>query len=41
MVVTLAVAAAIAIENARLHGRVSDLALFEDLVRQVIARRGG
>jgi signal transduction histidine kinase len=36
MVVALAAAAGIAIENARLHGRVADLALFED--RERIAR---
>src|SRR4029077_17777357 len=36
MLVTLATAAGIAIENARLHARVADLALFED--RERIAR---
>lgn len=36
MVIALAVAAGIAIENARLHARVTDLALFED--RERIAR---
>jgi signal transduction histidine kinase len=36
MLVTLAIAAGIAIDNARLHARVADLALFED--RERIAR---
>src|SRR5205814_9395566 len=36
MVVALAVAAGIAIENARLHARVAELAMFED--RERIAR---